>query len=153
MSKFFLDTEFIEDGKTIDLLTIAIVKETGEEFYMANTQCDLNKANPWVLENVFGQIGVVKWQLREHIRDAVLKFVGQDKPEIWSYYADYDWVAVCQLFGRMIDLPKGWPMYCRDLKQTLDERNLRVPFEPVIAHNALSDARWLRDAYNWLESK
>jgi hypothetical protein len=25
------------------------------------------------------------------------------------------------LFGRMIDLPKGFPMYCKDLKQMLDE--------------------------------
>lgn len=43
-------------------------------------------------------------------------------PEIYGYYADYDWVLFCSLFCRMIDLPKGFPMYCRDLKQTLDEK-------------------------------
>jgi len=36
--------------------------------------------------------------------------------------SDYDWVLFCSLFGRMIDLPKGFPMYCIDLKQTLDEK-------------------------------
>lgn len=41
--------------------------------------------------------------------------------EFYAYYADYDWVVFCSLFGRMIDLPRGFPMYCRDLKQTLDE--------------------------------
>lgn len=42
-------------------------------------------------------------------------------PEFYAYYADYDWVVFCSLFGRMIDLPKTFPMYCNDLKQTLDE--------------------------------
>lgn len=42
--------------------------------------------------------------------------------EFYGYYADYDWVLLCSLFGRMIDLPKGFPMYCRDLKQMLDEK-------------------------------
>lgn len=40
----------------------------------------------------------------------------------YGYYADYDWVLFCSLFGRMIDLPKGFPMYCKDLKQIFDER-------------------------------
>lgn len=43
-------------------------------------------------------------------------------PEFYAYYADYDWVVFCSLFGRMIELPKGFPMYCRDLKQMLDEK-------------------------------
>lgn len=42
------------------------------------------------------------------------------KPEFYAYYADYDWVVFCWLFGKMIDLPKGFPMYCKDLKQDLD---------------------------------
>lgn len=42
--------------------------------------------------------------------------------EFYGYFADYDWVLFCSLFGRMIDLPSGFPMYCRDLKQMLDER-------------------------------
>lgn len=44
-----------------------------------------------------------------------------EEVEFYAYYADYDWVVFCWLFGRMIDLPKGFPMYCRDLKQMLDE--------------------------------
>lgn len=46
--------------------------------------------------------------------------------EFYGYYADYDWVLFCSLFGRMIDLPKGFPMYCKDLKQMLDERAVRA---------------------------
>jgi len=39
-----------------------------------------------------------------------------------SHNCDYDWVLFCSLFGRMVELPKGFPMYMRDLKQMLDER-------------------------------
>jgi hypothetical protein len=42
-------------------------------------------------------------------------------PEFYGYYCDYDWVVFCWIFGKMNNLPKGFPMYCRDLKQTLDE--------------------------------
>lgn len=31
--KYFLDTEFHEDGKTIDLISIGIVAEDGREYY------------------------------------------------------------------------------------------------------------------------
>jgi len=44
-----------------------------------------------------------------------------EKPEFYAYYADYDWVVFCSLFGRMIDLPKEFPMYCVDLKQYIDD--------------------------------
>ena len=40
----------------------------------------------------------------------------------YGYYSDYDWVVFCWLFGKMIDLPNGFPMYCIDLKQELDNR-------------------------------
>ena len=41
-------------------------------------------------------------------------------PQFYGYYCDYDWVVFCWLFGKMIDLPQGFPMYCIDLKQMLD---------------------------------
>jgi hypothetical protein len=48
--------------------------------------------------------------------------VQYDNIQFYGYYCDYDWVAFCWLFGKMMDLPKGFPMYCKDLKQTLDEK-------------------------------
>lgn len=50
------------------------------------------------------------------------------KPEFYGYYADYDWVVFCWLFGRMMDLPKGFPMYCIDLKQMLNELAASKPW-------------------------
>lgn len=48
--------------------------------------------------------------------------------EFYGYFADYDWVAFCWLFGKMIDLPNGFPNYCHDLKQILDEKAANLIF-------------------------
>lgn len=49
-----------------------------------------------------------------------IKEVQTTNVQFYGYYCDYDWVAFCWLFGKMIDLPKHFPMYCIDLKQMLD---------------------------------
>ena len=77
-----------------------------------------------------------------------LNLICGEKPEMWAYYADYDWVAMCQLFGTMMDLPKGWPMYCRDLKQLAGDTSL--PEQGKGEHHALADARWTRDAWHYV---
>src|SRR5712692_5468086 len=51
--KYFLDTEFIEDGRTIDLISIGIVAEDGRELYLQSADFDPFKASKWVIENVF----------------------------------------------------------------------------------------------------
>lgn len=76
--------------------------------------------------------------------------------EFYGYYADYDWVLFCSLFGRMIDLPKGFPMYCRDLKQMMDEKGVdsKHPDCPKQhnEHNAVCDAVWNKAVYDWLKT-
>jgi len=86
----------------------------------------------------------------------------QIKPEFYAYYADYDWVAFCWLFGKMIELPKSFPMYCRDLKQMLDEEEHLVPGYALNLkshpeypkqenqHDALSDAKWNKKLHEFL---
>lgn len=72
----------------------------------------------------------------------------QNTIKFYGYYADYDWVLFCSLFGRMDELPEGFPMYCRDLKQLLDDKELSQDWkhehcpDPVGEHNALIDAKW-----------
>lgn len=147
--KFWFDTEFIEDGKTIDLISIGVVAEDGREFYAENSECDLDRASQWVVANVLPHLddGSLRKSPRKAIARQLVEFMGE-KPEIWAYYADYDWVALCQLFGTMMDLPKGWPMYCRDLKQLADSLG-NPPLLKLTSteHHALADARWTRDAW------
>lgn len=82
------------------------------------------------------------------------------KPNFYAYYADYDWVVFCWLFGNMMSLPKSFPMYCIDLKQIYDEENIwwttkvnKSKNKPNLKdasdypkneneHSALDDARW-----------
>jgi hypothetical protein len=98
-------------------------------------------------------------------------------PEFYAYFADYDWVVFCWLFGKMIDLPKGFPKYCKDLKQMLDNKaknyddrfmNGSEIFKTKLSyiknkstypiqdketqHNALDDAKWDLKLYNFLKS-
>jgi len=149
--KIWFDTEFIEDGKTIDLLSIGMVREDGATFYAESSEADHDRASPWVKENVLVHLqgGRFDWSRRE-IADAILAFAGE-KPEFWAYYADYDWVALCQLYGTMMDLPEGWPMYCRDLKQWCDDLgNPELPNQPENEHHALADARWTMSAWRFL---
>ena len=155
LTRFWFDTEFIEDGRTIDLISIGIVAEDGREFYAINSECELSRASDWVKKNVIVHLGAYTetWLTRAQIRDGVLLFVGANKPEFWAYYADYDWVALCQLFGTMMDLPKGWPMYCRDVKQLCDDRgNPKLPEQGKGDHHALADAKWTRQAWGFLQS-
>lgn len=151
-AKVWFDTEFIEDGRTIDLLSIGAVREDGAAFYAEFEEADHSKASDWVKANVLPKLmGGTARMPRHTIAESFAKFCGE-KPEIWAYYADYDWVALCQLFGTMMDLPKGWPMFCRDVKQLcVDRGNPKLP-EQTGEHHALADARWTRQAWEFLSA-
>jgi hypothetical protein len=151
--KYWFDTEFIEDGKTIDLMSIGIVAEDGRTIYLENNECDLSRGVEWVQHNVIVHLDwLTHGRSRDVIRQAVIKFVGDDKtPEFWAYYGAYDWVSLCQLFGPMVDLPKGWPMYCRDIKQWCDDLgNPKLPEQQTAKHHALNDAVWTMHAWDFL---
>lgn len=158
--RYFLDTEFIENGKTIDLISIGIVSDDGREFYRCNQEADLSKADEWVQKNVIvhlpGKCSPL-WATRTQIRDELSSFLFRARPvEMWAYYADYDWVALCQLFGRMLDLPDWMPMYCNDIKQVFEQMGGKAkighlkPPDPVDCHDALADARWNKTFYDAL---
>jgi len=72
----------------------------------------------------------------------------------WGYYSDYDWVVLCQLYGTMMKLPSIFPKYCMDLKMLMHLLGVgKIDGQAVKQaneHNALADALWIRDAYNYL---
>lgn len=162
--RYYLDTEFIERPCTIDLLSIALVREDGLEMYLVSSDCDQSLANDFVRDQVIPNLAHpedprgVPYLPRAMIAQTIREFVGNDpRPVFYAYYADYDWVAFCWLFGAMIDLPRGFPMYCRDLKQTVDEvwETLKIDLaaqvvRPEIKHNALIDARFNRRLHQYL---
>lgn len=168
--KYFLDSEFIEDGKTIDLLSIALVCQDGRQLYLQNTEAEVTKASEWVKKNVYPRLRHATeagmrwcteacdeqcpWRTRREIRDEILAFCDPDKfrkPEFWGYVSAYDWVAFCQLFGPMIALPKGYPMFCRDLIQWCKALgNPKLPEQGKSEHGALADALWNKATWEFL---
>ena len=155
VERLFLDTEFIEDGHTIELLSIAVVSEDGQEFYAENLDADLTRANEWVKANVIPHLDLDRHGIHLHeIGEALRYWVGATEthlPEFWAYYGDYDWVVTCQLFGRMIDLPPHWPMFCMDVKQLcVSLGDPPLPPQSTTEHHALADARWTLEAYRFL---
>lgn len=170
--RYFYDTEFIEDGKTIDLISIGVVCEDGRSYYAVSTEFKRKNASQWVKDNVLVHLPErninlsdpsisprikgesLAWKSRAFIRKDLLKFIvapESEKIELWGYYADYDHVALCQLFGTMMELPKGWPMYTRDIKQLcVDLGDPKLPEQGKGEHHALADARWNKQAYEFL---
>lgn len=80
------------------------------------------------------------------------------QPEFYAYFADYDWVVFCQLFGTMMDLPKGFPMFAFDIQQQIEEykidkEQLLKEIPQVNCHNALQDSIWNYNAYKWIQNQ
>ena len=150
---YFLDPEFEEDGETIMPISLALLSEKGPYLYIEfDFDWDRARSNPFVKERVLPHVGKQPPLSWENAPKAILDFIGDDpSPVFWAYYADYDWVLLCQLFGRMIDLPDHFPKYCMDLQQwyhQLGKPKDAKPEKPREEHNALADAYWNR-AFYW----
>lgn len=171
--KYFIDTEFSERGPKhpIELISIGIVAEDGREFYGVNAEFNKRHANAWVTQHVIPLLPMERpgyhdsprlqrearaWMTRGKMVKRILEFIGDDpSAEFWGYYSGYDWVVLCQIFGDMSCLPLGWPMYCHDLRQALDDRDLgRVKQDDDAPHDALHDARWVAETWlGWFGGK
>jgi hypothetical protein len=171
--KYFIDSEFYEDGTTIDLISLGVVAEDGRELYCCSTEARLDLVPEWHRKNVLPSLppyGDDAWVTRQEMADRLVLFTGHEVPirsplldgfrgsrlphaiddtdaHFVAYYGDYDWVCLCQLFGTMMGLPKHFKRWCYDLKQLVDDRNAVIPVKPESAHNALVDARWNRDLW------
>lgn len=152
--KVFFDCEFLEDGQTIDLISIGMVREDGKTLYRVSSEFNEYKAlkNAWLRDNVLKDKILMGGERhsRAQIAQDILGLVEGFTPQFWGYYADYDWVALCQLYGPMMALPTGWPMYCRDLKQVIDQTGIRPPEQTGVEHHALADAVWIKEAHDYV---
>ncbi|AMU78480.1 DnaQ-like DNA polymerase III subunit [Mycobacterium phage SkinnyPete] len=165
------DTEFLEDGHTIELISIGIVCEDGREYYAVNADMphERIRKHEWLCENVIPHLPLArtvkrhsnpgsgyywlldtksvlvkpKWVIANEVREFLLAV---DPPELWANYAAYDHVVLAQLWGRMISLPKGLPMFTHDLQQLLETMpDFEKPEQDGTEHNALDDARYVMD--------
>jgi hypothetical protein len=178
------DLEFLEDGRTIELISIGIVADDGREYYAVNR--DLTdwwrgrklrrriRKHKWLMENVVPHLPKPagdwnnhmpqSWLFdyanqavkpRKQIADEVMDFIRASGPDVrlWANYGAYDHVCLAQLWGRMIDLPEGVPMFTHDIQQERSRQGLAwddLPKQQGAEHNALADARHNQTVRRWL---
>ncbi len=146
--KYAIDTEFLEGGRSLTLLSLGLAAEDGREYYAEVEDVDHTRANDWVRANVLVHLGKSPQAIksRAQIRSELIAFVGNEKPIFWGWYAAYDWVLFTQLIGDFEtygqELPQ-WPLMCFDLQHAsvMMDRPLIVP--KALKHQALDDARWV----------
>lgn len=180
MTAVYYDCEFLEDGKTIELISIGMAADDGREYYAvcSDAPWDEIRKSDWLVRNVLPSLPVTsRRSLDAYLATGansypkpLIDFVGPDlgntqvkprqvianevrdfilatpDPQLWAWYGAYDHVVLCQLWGRMISLPEGIPMWTNDLKQEAERLgNPELsPLPGVTEHNALSDAREVR---------
>jgi hypothetical protein len=91
----------------------------------------------------------------ERIANEVMDFIRSAGPgvQLWANYGSYDHVCLAQLWGRMIDLPEGVPMFTHDIQQERARLGLSwddLPQQESGEHNALADARHNQTVRRWL---
>ena len=145
--RYFYDCEFIEDGRTVDLVSIGVVDEHGREFYAVSTEFDPSRAITWVRRHVLDKLpgpADPAWRSREQIRTDLLAFLTEpgEPIELWAWYAGYDHVVLCQLWGAMPALPRPIPRFTHELRQRWEDAGQpELPGPPPNQHDALADAR------------
>jgi len=167
MARYYLDTEFNERGPDypIELISLGLVRDDGASLsFTFSDGWVVAHASHWLVENVLPHLPPTNtWVTRAHARDAIEAFLAEDdRIEFYGYYSAYDWVLFCQLWGRMVDLPKSFPHYCNDVKQFAKNvgftGDLKQFEERELAkHEAVSDARQIRRYHNgllaWFEAQ
>lgn len=155
--KYFYDTEFLDDGVTIDFISIGIVREDGATYYAVNEDADWARIHEheWLMANVVNQLPPpFEWRPKSVIAADVRDFLLSDgTPELWAWFAAYDHVVLSQLFGRMLDLPTGMPMFTNDLRSLIDWVGVKVlPQQTGGNHDALEDAKHLKVRFEYVTS-
>lgn len=160
--RYFIDTEFIERGHKhpIELISIGVAAEDGREFYAVNRDFNPKHANAWVRENVLpllperNPMEAMAWMPYEQIRRRLYEFVTvtnnvPEPPQFWGYYCAFDYVVLSQLMGGMEHWPGTWGLpIMYDLRQELNSRGREHVRQPGSdPHNALQDARWVRETF------
>lgn len=179
--RYFYDCEFLEDGATIELISIGIVAEDGREYYAVNSDMPVDRITKdnWLLNNVWPHLPLrgyksgleyigggehavrtqragtldttstlvkPKWVIANEVREFLLHW--PNEPELWADYAAYDHVVLAQLWGPMIRMPKGLPMFTHEFQQRWrDAGRPELPEQTDGQHDALADARHLKACF------
>ena len=150
----FVDTEFSTlDPYKGEILSIGLVKVTGEEMYF-ELEYD-GEVSEWVRDNIMPTLDQPKVS-RERAKELIVDFIGPEKPFMVNYVGQFDAIYLYKLFGTGNE-PFYWlpldfaSMLFADgrnpegLYELCDE--LGIDHNKYHRHNALDDAKFLREVY------
>lgn len=157
----FIDTEFSSlDPATGEILSVGIVKLTGESLYL---ELEFEgQVDAWVAQNIMPTLTGVKVSHVE-AKKQIKQFIGSKKPFAVAYVDNYDNLYFIKLFG-VGKLPFNWLtidfssiLFANginpgkslatgsDVKKLYE--GLGIDLGAYLAHYALDDARLLRNAW------
>jgi 3' exoribonuclease, RNase T-like len=159
-TKVFLDTESLDTGREIHMISIGLAAETGPEYYAVSADVDLREVSDhaWLNEHVAPYLPVKRngtsWEWdpahpefaavkpRATIAAEVLSYFTQlTEPDLWAYFSPFDTIVLTQLYGPLSDLPEQVPCLTQDLMQEARRSRITTPEQPPPVHHAPHDAR------------
>jgi DNA polymerase III epsilon subunit-like protein len=162
----FFDTEFTNiDTEIGEIMSIGLVKPTGEELYL-EMDYDERSLHPWVKENVLPYMSGEKVTKKEAL-EKIWEFIGrgEEKPFLMAYVNQFDSIYWYRLFDDPKDHPVFWiPIDFASIlfafgfnPETMRVEEfyqwLGVDTKKYHKHNALDDAKMLFDVYNKFKAK
>ena len=162
----FLDTEFTTlDPAKGQLISIGLIKQNGKQLYL-ELEYDENTLESWVKKNVIPSLTGDQIS-REVAQKKIERFIGNkvEKPYLVAYVNQFDAIYWYKLFGSAKKHPAFWvPIDFASILFGLGYKpnslgshkflkDLGVEKSGYTEHNALDDARMLRDVYNALFAK
>jgi DNA polymerase III epsilon subunit-like protein len=144
----FLDTEFSTlNPYEGEILSVGLVKSNGEELYL-ELEYD-GPASDWVKENILPTLTSPKMS-RDEAKKNIKEFVGSNMPYMVSYVNQYDTIYIYKLFQGdthpfyWLPIDFASMMFATGLDP---ESQIADSFPGYRVHNALDDAKLLRDCY------
>lgn len=161
----FFDTEFDDNGKSVELISIGLVSESGHTYYAESSEYNRKDANEWLQDNVINNLVSDGKQLKQ-IRHEIIYWIDKEKKfmqasdiSFWAYFCTWDWYLFVRLIsktGLLVDLPENYPQFCNDLQSYMyieNKLHLKYELENDNKHNALEDAIWNKKLYELLFKK
>lgn len=152
----FFDAEFCQlksDG--VDMLSMAFVKPNGERLYI-ELQQDLTKCDDFVKEKVLPYLTGNTVSIEE-AKKQIIEFCNKEKPTIVADVNQFDWMALCGLFGVWnipffyIPMDFSTVLDCNNVDPDINRLELAKSYDIDVLgfkqHNALADTLVLKALY------
>lgn len=154
-----MDTEFSDRGPEfpVELISIALVSQDNRELYLVSPDNEFSSSNcnEFVKKNVLPKITKEPRTSRKDMSQQIQEFVGiNTKAMFVGYFGVTDFLLLRHLFWPN-GFPKLWKKWYTELVQMREPIGyVRLPKKPQVAdrHNALVDAQWTKNAFDFLEN-